>query len=418
MEAKVSTLENGIRVVTDTVDSVETVSLGIWNFVGARNEPENLNGISHLIEHMVFKGTKNRSALQIVSEIEEKGGFLNAYTSREVTAYYAKILKEDAPLALDIISDMLVNPTFPEKEFVKEKEVVIQEIKQSFDSPDEYVFDILQEKMFPDQPLGRQVLGTQDTVKSITRENLYDYMEQNYVPQNMVVSASGKIEHSDLVALVEEKLGHLKRREFKKPENSIYHGGYVTQKRDIEQVNVCIGFEGVSFDAMEYYSASVFSMLFGGGMTSRLFQEIRENRGLVYSVYSYVSSRQDGGVFGIYAGTGKKEVKELVPAICLEIKRAIKDVSQEEVERAKTQLKASLLMALESTSTRCEQAARQMLIYDRPLPVYEITAKVEAVTKEDVLNVAKKIFSSKPTLAANGPVEDFVEYDEFQALLK
>lgn len=419
MDVNVSTLENGLTIITDEVKTVETVSLGIWNKVGARNEKKEVNGISHLIEHMVFKGTKNRSSLEIVSDIEEKGGMLNAYTSRDTTAYYAKMLKQDANLAFDVISDMIINPTFDEKELQREKEVVVQEINQSHDVPDEDIFDIFQAKMFPNQSIGRPILGTKETVRNMKKEDLFSYLKDFYTPSNMIVSASGNIKHKDFVDIVGEKLSFMKKGDENKVERQKYQGGLITQKRDIEQINMLLGFKSFGFLDKQYYPMSVLSMLLGGGMTSRLFQEVREKKGLVYSVYSFASARKDGGVFGIFAGTGKQEIKELIPTVFGEIKKVCQDITKEEVKRAKTQLKASLLMALESTSTRCEQAARQKMVYDRVLPVSEIIQKVDDISRQDVIDVAQEIFSSDPTIALNGALEEKdYSYEKFTSLLK
>ncbi len=410
MTIRVTQLDNGLTVASDTMDRVETVSLGAWVGVGTRHEPAEFNGVAHLLEHMAFKGTERRSAYQIAEEIEAVGGHLNAYTGRESTAYYAKVLAENAPLAVDIVADILQHPIFDEDELTRERAVVLQEIGQAHDTPDDSIFDRFQETAYPGQALGRPVLGTGEIVAGIDRQTLKDYMARHYSAGSMVLAAAGKIEHGRFLELVSEAFQALPEKPAGMVEAAAYRGGDYREGRELEQVHVLLGFDSVSYLDDDYYAASVLSTLFGGGMSSRLFQEVRERRGLAYSVYSFVAGYRDGGLFGVYAGTGEGEAAELIPVICDELGKLVTEVREEEVTRARTQHKASILMGLESTGTRCEQMAQHILVYGRPLSVEEIVAKIEAVDLAAVRRVAARIGTSHPTLASLGPiaqVEDF-----------
>ena len=417
MSVQVTRLDNGLTIASDTMDRVETVSLGAWVGVGTRQEPAEINGVAHLLEHMAFKGTERRSAYQIAEEIEAVGGHLNAYTGRESTAYYAKVLAEDAPLAVDIIADILQHPTFDEDELVRERAVVLQEIGQAHDTPDDSVFDRFQETAFPDQSLGRPVLGSAEIVAGIGRQTLKDYMARHYGAESMVLAAAGKIEHERFVELVAEAFDALPRTTAATVEPASYQGGDYRESRDLEQVHVLLGFESIGYLDADYYAVAVLSTLFGGGMSSRLFQEVRERRGLAYSVYSFVSAYRDGGLFGIYAGTGESEAAELVPVICDELGKLATEMREEELTRARVQHKASILMGLESTGTRCEQMAQHILVYGRPLTVEEIVAKIEAVDLTAVRRVAARLATGRPTLASLGPVARVEEFARVAARL-
>lgn len=404
MDAKVTKLGNGLTVVTDTVPTVETVSLGLWVGVGTRHEAAEVNGVAHLLEHMAFKGTERRSAQDIATEIDAVGGQLNAYTSRESTAFYAKMLADDAPLAVDVLADILQRPTFDEVELGRERAVVLQEIGQAHDTPDDIIFDHFQEAAYPAQAIGRPILGRAEIVRAIDRKTLRAYMDQNYAAPSCIATAAGKIEHEAFVDLVARSFDSLRSSGETPWEPARYRGGDVREARALEQVHVILGFDTIGYLDPAYYTLSVLSTLFGGGMSSRLFQEIREKRGLVYSIFSFVSAYRDGGLFGVYAGTGETEVAELLPVVCDEMSRLTHDVDDAEVLRARAQLKASILMSLESTGSRCEQAAQQMLTYGRLLPVEEIVSKIDAVDAAQVRALATRILKSPPTLASLGPI--------------
>ena len=411
MTVRLDKLPNGLTVVTDEMPDVETVSLGAWVGVGTRHEPAEVNGIAHLLEHMAFKGTERRSAYDIAQEIEAVGGHLNAYTGRENTAYYAKVLAGDTPLAVDIVSDILLHPTFDEEELTRERAVVLQEIGQANDTPDDVVFDRFQETAYPGQALGRPVLGTAEIVNGIGRSTLKDYMARHYGAGAMVLAAAGNITHARFLELAHEAFAELPNTNGGKPEAAAYSGGEYREARDLEQVHILLGFEGVGYLDPAYYAASVFSTLFGGGMSSRLFQEVREKRGLVYSVYSFLAGYRDGGMLGIYAGTGENEAAELIPVVCEELGKVTQEVGEEEVARARAQLKASILMSLESTGSRCEQLAQQILTFGRPFGVPEIVAKIEAVDVAAVKAFAGRLAASRPTLASLGPIGKVERYE-------
>ncbi|BAI71592.1 hypothetical protein AZL_009540 [Azospirillum sp. B510] len=408
---RVTTLPNGLRVATDTMPDVQSVSLGCWVGVGTRNEAASVNGVAHLVEHMLFKGTRRRSAFRISEEIENVGGQLNAYTTREQTAYYAKVLHEDAPLALDILSDMIQHSTLDAEELVRERTVVLQEIGQSADTPDDIIFDHFQATAYPGQAIGRPVLGSAEIVGALPREALVDYIAGHYGAPGMVLSAAGRIEHERMVDLAMKAFGDLPSAAPPKPEQARYAGGDFREDRDLEQMHLVLGFDGVGVHDPDFYAHSVLSTLLGGGMSSRLFQEVREKRGLVYSIYTFTGGYHDGGLFGVYAGTGEDEVAELVPVVCDEIAKVGVDVTEEEVARARAQLKAGTLMALESSMSRCEQLGQQMLIYDRPVPVEEIVAKIDGVDRDAVVKAASRLRASRPTVAALGPIAKLESYD-------
>jgi predicted Zn-dependent peptidase len=408
---RVTTLPNGLRVATDTMPDVQSVSLGCWVGVGTRNEAASVNGVAHLVEHMLFKGTRRRSAFRISEEIENVGGQLNAYTTREQTAYYAKVLHEDAPLALDILSDMIQHSTLDAEELVRERTVVLQEIGQSADTPDDIIFDHFQSTAYPGQAIGRPVLGSAEIVGALPREALVDYIAGHYGAPGMVLSAAGRIEHDRMVDLAFKAFGDLPSGAPPKPESAHYAGGDFREDRDLEQMHLVLGFDGVGVHDPDFYAHSVLSTLLGGGMSSRLFQEVREKRGLVYSIYTFTGGYHDGGLFGVYAGTGEDEVAELVPVVCDEVAKVGADVTEDEVARARAQLKAGTLMALESTMSRCEQLGQQMLIYDRPVPVEEIVAKIDGVDRDAVVKAAGRLRASRPTVAALGPIAKLESYD-------
>ena len=418
MTKKMTVLPNGLRVVTDSMDELDTVSLGIWVGIGSMYEPAEINGISHLLEHMAFKGTTHRTARRIAEEIENVGGYINAATSRETTAYYIKVLKEDTALAVDILADILQNSVFDPEEFAREKTVVLQEISQSIDTPDDIIFDHFQSCAFPDQPVGRPVLGSVETVKGISRETLDSYMKTNYTPVRMVASAGGRIDHDEFVGMIKESFGSMKDRDSLALPDVVYKGGEYRENKSLEQVNLILGFPGVSVLDKEYYTAHVLSTILGGGMSSRLFQEIREKRGLVYSVYSFNAAAIKGGLFGIYAGTGEEEAAELLPAVCEEIQKIRLCVTEEELNRAKAQLKAGVLMSMEHPTARAEQNAGHLLMFGRLIDKEEILREIAKTTVNDVINLAARIFSRKPSLACLGPVKRVMSYDKLEQALK
>ena len=411
----VHSLKSGLTLITDYIDTVETVSVGMWNKVGARNEHESVNGVAHLLEHMAFKGTKTRSALDIAKEVEMVGGAVNAYTSREVTAYYMKVLKEDIGLSIDIISDILQNSAFDPKELDRERGVILQEIGMYLDTPDDVVFDKWQEVAYPNQPMGRSILGKSDIIKTISRDQVEGFMKSYYRPEKMIFSVSGNFNESQVIELVEKHFQNLPQGNENHSPVSVYQGGEFRQDKDLEQVNIILGFEGVDFYSDLYYPTAVYSTVLGSGMSSRLFQEIREKRGLVYSISSYTSSFSDSGIFGVYAGTGQKEVMELVPVLCDQLNIDATQFTSEELQRAKAQFKSSLLMGQESTSRRCRSNASKYLMHKRLIPHEEIISEIDKVQLEDLEKARKNILKSNMTLSSIGPIKDLESLDSVKS---
>jgi len=414
---KISTLDNGLRIVTQNMPGLETVSMGIWNFVGGRDEIEDINGVAHLLEHMAFKGTSSRNALQIAETIENVGGDINAYTSKEITAYYVKLIADDLPLGIEILTDILQNSSFAEEELNRERGVILQEIGMYLDTPDDMIFDYWQEKAFPDQPMGRSILGKPDVIKNISRDQVKDFMMENYNPKKMIVSAAGKINHEDFVEQINQKCVNLPNGEKIYRQSSKYISGEYREEKNLEQIHLLLGFEGVDFHDDDYYSLLVYSSLLGGGMSSRLFQEIREKRGLVYGISAFSSSYTDTGVFGIYAGTGESQIQELIPVLCDELKNSSLNISEKEINRGKAQLKASLMMGRESAFRRCESAARQLLVFNRVIDPSETIELINSVSKKTVEKISQKIVSGPLTISSIGPIKKLETLDKIQSRL-
>ena len=398
-------LESGLRIVTHHIPYVETAALGIWVDTGARWENVTENGLSHLLEHMAFKGTTTRSARQIAEEIEAVGGILNAYTSRENTAYYAHVLRDNVPLAINLLADILQNSVFDPSELQREREVILQEIGEAHDTPDDLIYDMMQETAFPDQAVGRPILGTKSRVLAFEQRDLFAFMNKHYTPPRMVVAAAGAVEHEHITARVAQVFNNLTPYSEQNQDPMRYEGGEFLLERDLEQVHLTLSLPGVGYDDPDYYATQVLNTLAGGGMSSRLFQEIREKRGLVYSVYTFANSYTDGGLFGVYAGTSRDHMDDLTDVLTDELNGLTQNITDAELNRAIAQLKAGLLMAMESISVRCEQLARHILIFGRPVDKAEMITRIESVTADSVANVASRILQSgRPTVAALGPV--------------
>ena len=412
-----TTLPNGLRVITDTVPSVGSVALGIWAHVGTRNEDMQYNGVAHMVEHMMFKGTSKRSAQEIVEVIENVGGNMNAYTSREITSYHMHLLKEDMPLALDVLADMFLNSTMPDDEIERERHVILQEIGMVHDTPDDLVFDNYYEAAYPAQAMGAPILGRADIIQSMRRDVMMDYVQTHYTPAHCVISAAGAINHEDFVQRVAQAFGAMPSDKPRQAKPADYKGGEFRTDKDLEQSHIVLGFQGPSRLENDYYAAQVLATLLGGGMSSRLFQEVREKRGLVYSIFSYNSSYLDDGQFGIYAGTGPKDIPELIPVVAQEIAKVQQSVTAPEIERAKAQLRAGALMGRESMMTRADQQAKFLLFRNKVLCPDQMIANINAVDEGAILSTAKRIFSSRPTLSALGPLKTLESFDTLAARL-
>jgi predicted Zn-dependent peptidase len=404
MSVEVTRLSSGLSVVTDRMPHLESASLGVWIGSGSRDENPDEHGISHLLEHMAFKGTKRRTARQIAESIEAVGGDLNAATSVESTAYYARVLKADVPLALDVLSDILSEPAFDVEELRREQNVIVQEIGATEDAPDDLVFDRLQEIAFPKQSVGRSILGTPETVRSFNSARLRAYLNRNYRAPDMLVAAAGAVEHKAIVEEAEKRFASFVGPAGPVPEQAHFSGGTRVETRDLEQVHIALALQGLPVSHDELYSLQVFTSVLGGGMSSRLFQEARENRGLCYAIHAFHMPYADTGLFGLYAGTDEADAPELMRVVIDQIENATETLNDAEIARSKAQMKAGLLMALESSEARLGQIARQMLAYGRPIPLDEIVAKVDAVTVERARAAgAALIRRSRPAIAALGP---------------
>jgi len=414
MNLEITRLPNGLTVVTDPMPGLESVALGVWVRCGARHETRPLMGVSHMLEHMAFKGTTRRSARAIAEEIEAVGGYMNAYTSREQTAFHLRMLKEDVALGADILADILSHPAFDEGELERERGVVLQELGQARDTPDDIIFDHLQSVVYPDSAMGWPILGEDKTVSAFTRDDLKNYMGANYRAGGMVFISSGAVDHAAMVKLVEEKFGDLKTGEAPVSHKPAYGGGELRLTEDLEQVHVTYAFPGVASADPDIFAAQVYVTALGGGMSSRLFQEAREKRGLCYSIYAFAHPFSDGGFIGVYAGTGENEASEISAVVAGEMAALAAKPTPEEVSRAKAQLKSGLLMGLERPSNRTEQIAGQLLAYGRVLPVEELIAKLDAVDVSAVQRFGERVMNAgKPSLAALGPVGKLESYSSF-----
>ena len=404
MSVELHTLSNGFRVVTERMPGLQSASIGVWVMAGGRNERADQNGIAHFLEHMAFKGTGRRSALRIAEEIDDVGGYLNAYTSREATAYYARVLEQDVPLALDVIADILRDPLFDPREIEVERGVILQEIGQALDTPDDVIFDWLQEAAFPDQPLGRTILGPAERVKAFDRADLSDFVAEQYGPGQMILSAAGAVDHASLVKLAEKLFGDMVPAQAPTLVPAAFRGGERRVVKPLEQVHFALALQGPGYRDRDVYTAQVYATALGGGMSSRLFQEAREQRGLCYTIFAQASAYDETGLLTIYAGTSAAQIEELAHLTVDEMKRAACDLSEEEIARARAQMKAGMLMGLESPSNRAERMARLLAIWGRVPPVEEIVAQVEAVDRQRIRDFgAALVGRPEAALALYGP---------------
>ncbi len=417
MSVQIHTLSNGMRVVTERMPGLKSASAGVWINAGARHERADQNGIAHFLEHMAFKGTARRSALQIAEAIEDVGGYINAYTSRETTAYYARVLEADVGLALDVIADIVLNPAFEQREIEVERGVILQEIGQVADTPDDIVFDWLQEAAYPGQALGRSILGPSERVAAFGRPDLATFVGERYNPGEMVLAAAGAVDHDEICRFAEAQFGHLTPRPRQAPEAATFRGGERRERRDLEQAHLTLGFEAPAYRDPDFYASQIHATALGGGMSSRLFQELRERRGLCYSIFAQAGAYDDSGMLTIYAGTSEAEAGALSRVIVDELKRASSDLTAAEVERARAQLKAGLLMGLEGASARAERMARLVSIWDRVPAIEETVARIDAVTRDDILRVGGGLRPETVAMALYGPVDGAPSLDEVRERL-
>ncbi|KZM37909.1 peptidase M16 [Bartonella bacilliformis] len=418
MSVDISRLSNGLTIATHTMQHIDSVALGIWVKVGSRNEKSTQHGIAHLLEHMAFKGTENRTAFKIASEIEDVGGEINATTSIETTAYFARVLKNDISLAIDILSDIMTCSKFDEEELEREKQVVFQEIGATCDVPDDIIFDHFTETAFRDQSLGRSILGTPKTIQSLTSDDLRSFMNKQYSADRMIVVAAGAVQHESFLREVESRLS-IFRPYSKTPLANFAHytGGKFHEHRDLMDTQIVLGFEGYPYHTQDFYTAQILSIILGGGMSSRLFQEIREKRGLCYSIYAFHWGFSDTGLFGIHTATGQRELETLFPVILDELSKVGQNIHISELQRAQAQYRANLIMSQENPSSQAHLIARQILLYGRPIPISETTGHLDLVTPQRLTNLANNLITnSKPTLATVGPARSLINFDDLKSI--
>ncbi len=405
MTIEMTTLASGLRVVTCRMPHLETASLGVWINSGARSELQQEHGLAHFLEHMAFKGTRTRSALEIAEQIEAVGGSVNAMTSFETTDYFARVLREHVPLALDILADILQNPVFSPEDMEREKDVILQEIASLQDSPEDLIFEAAQNAAFPGQTLGRSIMGTPESVRALSRDDLVRYRETAYAAPRMVLAAAGAIDHDAIVARAEADFTGFAKQDARPVEPARFSGGHCGVTRAIEQCHIVLGYDAPSFRDDAYFTSLIYSVLLGGGMSSRLFQEARERRGLCYDINAFGWGFSDGGFFGVHAATGDAQLEELVEVILTQMRSvALEGPNAAELDRAKAQLKASLLMSLESSEARAAQIARDTLVFGRQLSTEELIGRIEDVTAADVGALAAGFALTKePVTASVGP---------------
>lgn len=413
MSIQITTLDNGLRVASEFMPNIETVAAGVWFDVGTRNELPAQNGIAHLLEHMLFKGTKRRSALQISEEIENVGGHTNAYTSRDLTAYYARVMHQNAELAVDLLADLIQNSLFDPVELEREKQVIIQEINLSRDTPDDIIFDYMQTASYGDQPLGMAILGKPEIISRISGSDLKHYAGAHYCAPKTVISAAGKIEHAQLLDWVQKYFGQLSPSTDAPIPPSKYNPQTVVVPKDSEQAHLSLALPACGGRHPDYYAYSIYATLLGGSSSSRLFQEVREKRGLAYTVSSFLSNVDDSGLLGIYVGTSPGEVAKLSEVLREQLLDTAHNINSRELDRAKQQLKAGMLMALEQPYSRTENTAQHLLTFGRVLPVSEVIEKVDAVQADDIHRIVQKMLTAKPALAGIGPKKSMKVWEKF-----
>jgi len=394
-QVKKSTLPNGLKIVTEQVDSVKSISAGIWVKTGSRNESDELAGVTHFLEHMLFKGTEKRSAYDIALSMEAVGGYLNAFTSTEYTCYFARCLDTKLDRALEVLSDMVRNSQFPEEELEKEKKVVLEEMKMYKDSPDDYVFELFSSQVFDGHPIGRPIIGYEETVSSFTRHNLFDYMAKRYRPDNLLVAVAGNVDHDEVVRLVEQYLNLDKNGPTENEEQPLTEYNVTNQKatKAIEQTHMIMGRRALNYDHPDKYLLLLANTVLGGGMSSRLHQNIREKYGYCYSIGPFNQSYTDSGLFGVYIGTDKDYVQHVRELITKEFERMQGEmVDEKELSEAKAQLKGKLLLSQENTSNRMTRLAKSELYFNRFISLDELVENIDAVSREDLLNFSQKFF--------------------------
>ncbi|MGG1398399.1 pitrilysin family protein [Bacillus salipaludis] len=402
------TCQNGVRIVLEQIPTVRSVAIGVWIGTGSRNEHPEINGISHFLEHMFFKGTTTRSAKDIAESFDSIGGQVNAFTSKEYTCYYAKVLDTHSKFALDVLADMFFNSTFVEEELNKERNVVLEEIKMYEDTPDDIVHDLLSRAVYEDHSLGYPILGTEETLNTFTGEKLKEYIHERYTPENVVISIAGNVSDA-FIHEVEKYFGSYTGGNHESRENTpVFHSNQISRKKETEQAHLCLGFEGLKIGHEDIYSLIIVNNVLGGSMSSRLFQEVREQRGLAYSVFSYHSAYQDSGIVTVYGGTGAKQLDLLYETIQETLDKLKQDgITEKEITNTKEQLKGSLMLSLESTNSRMSRNGKNELLLKRHRSLDEIIEQIDQVTKQSADEMARSIFTDQYSVSLISPDGEF-----------
>ena len=399
----VSELDGGLTVASVHMPDAHSIAVGVWIKAGSRDEADGLTGVAHFLEHMAFKGTKTRDAARIAREVEDVGGFMNAHTSREETAYYINLLPEHLGLGVDILSDILTASTLPEHEIERERGVIIQEIGQSLDTPDDLVFELFNKACFSDHTLGHSILGTQQTVSSFQQADLAGFMHQFYGSNQMIVCAAGQLDHSRFEGLVRERFAAVLPSAQPSRTAPVWQAGDRRVEKDLEQAHTVFGFSAPGIRSAQRFDMMVLANLYGGGMSSRLFQKVREERGLCYSIFAFSQMLSDAGVFGVYAGTSAEQADEMLAVCAAELKDCLTNIHEDEILRAKQQLKAALLMRLDSVSAGLDSLARQITLFGKPQEKDDLIREIEAVSRDSLQALAGHLTSSRPAMASVGP---------------
>lgn len=417
MSQRITRFDNGLRLVTERMDGILSATIGIYVARGSRHELQDQCGIAHFLEHMAFKGTKSRSALDIVEAIENRGGYMNAFTSKEMTAYYTRMLGEDVPMAMEILTDVILNSSFDGKEIETERGVILQEIGMYNDTPDEIIFDWLTEACYPDQAIGRPILGRPDDVRAYKADDFREFIAHNYGPENLVIVAAGHVDHDALEKQIRESLIHVSYQSSHEKQLPEFQSGQMRVEKALEQAHIAMAMPAPSLHDDDFYTAQILANILGGGMSSRLFQNIREQRGLCYSIFASHHGMGDHGQFMIYAGTSADGIDELMEQTALELKRFSSTLREEELQRSKVQMRAGSVMALENVSSRVNRMANQMIYFDKLIDIQDSLAKIDAITIDDIAKMADAYLTQTPQMVLYGPIAKARDLDGYQSLL-
>ena len=412
----VSQCEGGLTVATTHMPDAHSVAVGVWIKAGSRDETDGLTGVAHFLEHMAFKGTETRDAARIAREVEDVGGFMNAHTSREETAYYINVLPEHLGLGVDILGDILTASTLPAHEIERERGVIIQEIGQSLDTPDDLVFELFNKACFSGHTLGHSILGTQESVSAFNQSDLAGFMSRFYGSNQMIICAAGQLDHDKFETMVCDRFGGITPSDQPSRNAPVWQAGDRRAEKDLEQAHTVFGFSAPGIRSDQRFDMMVLANLYGGGMSSRLFQKVREERGLCYSIFAFSQMLSDAGVFGVYAGTSSEQANEMLEVCAAELNDCLTNLNAEEILRAKQQLKAALLMRLDSVSAGLDSLARQIALFGEPQDKDDLIRDIEAVSRDSLQELVARLTCSRPAMATVGPAGDLMSAEDFSAL--